>query len=264
LVRCQPVGVKIGSQLLYNRGDILLRDINYPNANSGANEATATHEFIHAASAALIYQYEEGRIDKNSRVGKAVGELISLHRQSKNYFKGVMDGSIATSQKTKEIISGLSNTNGFQNVHELLTYGMTDWRMQHLLKQIEVKNVNGFTAFVRAIGKMLGFSEKDTNGLRKLIELSEEIIPSSPVKRMRNAKLAMSGETSIAPSTLPASESVETLSTAEEAPGVAATGIGEERKSLPKFRHGSARPDGQLSALRRNGSGLLAQPTKGQ
>lgn len=221
-------GIRLGSQLLYNRADILLRDINYPNAMSGANEATATHEFIHAASAALIYQYEEGKIDKNSRVGKAIGDLIDLTRQTKKYFNGVMDGSIATTPKTKEIISGLKNTNAFQNVHELLTYGMTDWRMQHLLKQIEVKNVNGFTAFVRAIGKMLGFTEKDTNGLRKLIELSEEIIPTSPAKRAENVQLSMFGETQAAPSTLPATEVAETLATAEEEPGVAATGIGEE------------------------------------
>ena len=228
-------GYKIGDQLFYTNADILLRDINYPNANSGANEATATHEFIHAVTAALIYQYREGKIDKNSRVGKAIGEMINLHKQSKNYYKGVMDGSIATTPKTKEIISGLRRSNAFQNEHELLTYGMTDWRMQHLLKQIEVKNVNGFTAFIRAIGKMLGFSEKDTNGLRKLIEITEEVIPASSEKQQRNARLMMSGETATA-STLPSEERTETLTTPEE-PGVGAAGFGEEA-ALPKLDMG--------------------------
>jgi hypothetical protein len=221
-------GYKIGDQLFYTNADILLRDINYPNANSGANEATATHEFIHAVTAGLIYQYREGKIDKNSRVGKAIGEMINLHKQSKKYFQGVMDGSIATTPKTKEIISGLRGSNAFQNEHELLTYGLTDWRMQHLLKQIEVKNVNGFTAFIRAIGKMLGLSDKDTNGLRKLIEITEEVIPEDAAKQSRNARLTMSGETAVAP-TLPSVEKTETLTTPEEEPSVGATGIGEEQ-----------------------------------
>lgn len=195
--------------------DILLRDINYPNANSGANEATATHEFIHAVTAGLIYQYQKGRVDKNSRVGSAVGDLIALQKQAKKYFYDVIDGKITVPQRTKEIIQGLTNTNAFQNEHELLTYGLTDWRMQHLLKQIEVKKVNGFTAFIRAIGKMLGLSEKDTNGLRKLIEITEEVMPVSPAKQKRNASLIRFGETATAP-TLPSQEGVETLTTPED------------------------------------------------
>jgi hypothetical protein len=210
----------------FNKSDVLLRDINYPNARIGANEATATHEFIHAVTGGLIYQYEYGRIDKNSRVGKAVGDLITLQRQAKKYFNGVMNGTIVVDPRAKETISSLQETNAFQNEHELLTYGLTDWRMQFLLKQIEVKKVNGFTAFIRSIGKMLGLSEKDTNGLRKLIEITEEVIPESPAKQLRNARLTMYGETTAAP-TLPSEEGGETLITQEE-PGVGVTGFGEE------------------------------------
>ena len=225
----------MGNAVGMSMGDILLRDINYPNARSGANEATATHEFIHAVTAGLIHQYQKGRIDKNSRVGKAVGDLITLQRQAKKYYKGVMDGSIAASPKTKEIVSFLEPTNAFENVHELLTYGLTDWRMQYLLKQIEVKKVNGFTAFIRSIGKMLGFSDKDTNGLRKLIEITEEVIPESAADQKRNASLIRVGETS-AGLTLPSEEGSDTVITQDE-PGIGATGFGEEA-ALPKLDMG--------------------------
>lgn len=199
----------------FNRSDILLRDYGYPNAQSGANEATATHEFIHAVTAGLIDQYRRGRIAKNSRVGNAIGDMIALQKQAKTYFNGVMNGSIVASSKTKEIISPLQFKNAFTNEHELLTYGLTDWRMQHLLKQIEVKKVNGFTAFIRAIGKMLGFSDKDTNGLRKLIEITEEVIPESAAKQQRNASLVRVGETTAAP-TFPSEEGAETVITQED------------------------------------------------
>jgi hypothetical protein len=225
----------IGNAIGFNTGDILLRDINYPNARSGANEATATHEFIHAVTSGLIIQYKNGRIDKNSRVGKAVGDLITLQRQAKKYYKGVMDGSIAASPKTKEIVSALEPTNAFENASELLTYGLTDWRMQYLLKQIEVKKVNGFTAFIRSIGKMLGFSDKDINGLRKLIEITEELIPENAADQKRNASLIRVGETS-AGLTFPSKERADTLTTQEE-PGIGATSFGEEA-ALPKLDMG--------------------------
>jgi hypothetical protein len=239
--------------------DILLRDINYPNANSGANEATATHEFIHAVTAGLIYQYQKGRIDKSSRVGSAVGDLITLQKQAKKYFYDVIDGKITVPQRTKEIIQGLTNTNAFQNEHELLTYGLTDWRMQHLLKQIEVKKVNGFTAFIRAIGKMLGLSDKDTNGLRKLIEITEEVMPVSPAKQKRNASLIRFGETATAP-TLPSQEGAETVITQEE-PGVAATSFGEE----PSRKQASAEwSDKRIKDyLREYGYSMDSSKTKG-
>jgi len=243
----------------FNRSDILLRDYGYPNAQSGANEATATHEFIHAVTAGLIDQYRRGRIDKNSRVGKAIGDMIVLQRQAKTYFNGVMNGTIVASPKTKEIISPLQFKNAFTNEHELLTYGLTDWRMQHLLKQIEVKKVNGFTAFIRAIGKMLGLSEKDTNGLRKLIEITEEVIPESSAKQQRNASLIRVGETAPAP-TLPSEEGIETLTTPEE-PGVGATTFGEE----PSRKQASAEwSDKRIKDyLREYGYSMDSSKTKG-
>lgn len=216
----------------FHRGDIVLRDINYPGGNTGMNERTAVHEFIHAASAALIFEYEKGNIDKGSRAGKAIKELRDLHIASKKFFDGIMNGTIPASQKTLDIAKDLKPWNAFQNEHELLTYGLTDWRMQHLLKQMEVKGVNGFTAFVRAIGKMLGFNKQDTNGLRRLIELTEQIIPSDTKRRTENAELAMGKQaTAVTPTEM--QPEPEALVTTEE-PGVAATGIGEQPEPAPE------------------------------
>ena len=210
----------------FHRGDIVLKDFNYPGHKSGANERTAVHEFIHAASAALIFQYENGNIDKNSRVGKAIKELRDLHLESKKFFKGILDGTIPASQRLKDIANDLKPWNAFQNEHELLTYGLTDWRMQRILKEMQVKGVNGFTAFVRAIGKMLGFNKSDTNGLRRLIELTEQIMPSDTERRVENAQLSMG---KVSPSVTPSKmeEAPEALVTTEE-PSVAATAIGEQ------------------------------------
>lgn len=174
----------------YRRGDIMIRDMNYPNRIAGTSDTTVIHEFVHSVTTAIILQYEKGRISPNSRVGKAVAEMISLQKQVVKYYRDVKAGKAPSSEKTKEIVKGLP-VNAFDDVHEMLANGLTDWRMQYLLKQIEVKKVNGFTAFVRAIGRMLGFTEKETNGLRRFIELTEDIIPEDQALQAENAQLAM-------------------------------------------------------------------------
>lgn len=207
------------------RSDILIRDTNFSGKTSGVNDRTLTHEFVHAATAALIYEVQEGRIDKNSRVGKAVMELEDLTKQVSKYRTGVLNGTIPASEKAKEIISSMNKWKAFDDVHELLTYGLVDYRMQYILKQIEVKKVNGFTAFVRTIGKMLGLGKNDINGLRRFIELSEELLPGDTKRREENARLAVGQFAK--PKAVSAPETMVTKGQEEE-PGVAPTGVGEE------------------------------------
>ena len=148
-------------------------------------------------------------------------------------------------------------SNAFVNVHELMANGLTDWRMQYVLKQVQVKKVNGFTAFVRAIGKMLGLTEKDTNGLRRFLELSEELLPSDAALQTENANLAM-GKDTMAAGVSP-----------REEPGIGATGFGEEAEPLVTPDDTQAGTDAAVSAIansnREDGDKIIseaAEPNK--
>lgn len=209
------------------RSDILIRDYGVPGKTSGASDNTVVHEYVHAVTAGLVYQYRRGKISKNSRVGKAIAELEEIQKKVTQYYKDVKDNKVPSAERTRDIIRGLSS-NAFENVDELLANGLTDWRMQYLLKQIPVKKVNGFTAFVRAIGKMLGLTESDTNGLRRFLELSEELIPSDKAKQIENARITMGKEF---PS--PEVEAI-TREEGEEEPSVPASEFGEEPDMLPE------------------------------
>jgi hypothetical protein len=203
----------------FRRSDILIRDINVPGKTSGASDNTVLHEFIHAATSGLIRQFERGKVSRTSRVGKAIVELEDIRGQVNNYVRDVKSGKIKGGEKAIDAARGLPS-NAFKNVHELMANGLTDWRMQYLLKQVQVKKVNGFTAFVRAIGKMLGLTEKDTNGLRRFLELSEELLPSDTARQTENANLAMGRD-----------DMTAGVSPREE-PGVGASGFGEEVEPL--------------------------------
>jgi hypothetical protein len=203
----------------FRRSDILIRDINVPGKTSGASDNTVLHEFIHAATSGLIRQFERGKVSRTSRVGKAIVELEDIRGQVNNYVRDVKSGKIKGGEKAIDAARGLPS-NAFKNVHELMANGLTDWRMQYLLKQVQVKKVNGFTAFVRAVGKMLGLTEKDTNGLRRFLELSEELLPSDTARQTENANLAMGRD-----------DMTAGVSPREE-PGVGASGFGEEVEPL--------------------------------
>ena len=175
------------------RSDILIRDSNVPGKTSGASDNTVLHEFIHAVTSGVVWQYRRGKVDPKSRVGKAVAELEDIQKKVSQYYKDLVANKVPNSVETLQKIRGLSS-NAFENVDELLANGLTDWRMQYLLKQIPVKKTNAFTEFVRTIGRMLGLTEADTNGLRRFLELSEELIPGDVERQIENARIAMGKE----------------------------------------------------------------------
>ena len=240
----------------YRRSDILIRDTNVPGKTSGASDNTILHEFIHAATSSLINQFNRGRVSRTSRVGKAIVELEDLRGQVNNYVRDVKSGKIKGGEKALTAVMNLPS-NAFVNVHELMANGLTDWRMQYVLKQVQVKKVNGFTAFVRAIGKMLGLTEKDTNGLRRFLELSEELLPSDAALQTENANLAM-GKDTMAAGVSP-----------REEPGIGATGFGEEAEPLVTPDDTQAGTDAAVSAIansnREDGDKIIseaAEPNK--
>jgi hypothetical protein len=220
----------------FRRSDILIRDSNVPGKTSGASDNTVLHEFIHAATSGLIHQFTRGKVSRTSRVGKAIVELEDLRGQVNNYVRDVKSGKIKDGKKAIDAARGLPS-NAFKNVHELMANGLTDYRMQYLLKQVQVKKVNGFTAFVRAIGKMLGLTETDTNGLRRFLELSEELLPSDTARQTENAKLAM-GKDDMAAGVSP-----------REEPGVGAAGFGEEVEPLIKSDDTQASTNAAVAAI---------------
>lgn len=163
----------------FGRGLIGVRDMDaqYP----GTSEQTILHEYIHAVSQAVIAQYERGRIPKNSRVGQAVQDLIDLSievRQHKNQILADIKAGKPVDPELAAAVKRLQNTNAFADAHELIAQGLSNYDMQLLLKSLPYKNTNGFVEFIKKIGQMLGITEKDENALRRLIEVSEVIIPS--------------------------------------------------------------------------------------
>jgi hypothetical protein len=176
----------------YGKSHIGVQDID--SAMPGVSERTIIHEYVHAVTAGAIWQYMYGRIPQNSRVGQAVQELMDLTDDViafKNKALADAKAGAPVDQKLLDSISRLSKFNSFQNAHELIAQALSNWDMQNLLKSMPYKKTNGFVEFIKYIGKLLGVSKKDENALRRLLEISDTLIPKSAADRAEVAMAAM-------------------------------------------------------------------------
>lgn len=172
----------------YERVDIGVRGKPLPNEpDIGANEQTVIHEGLHAVTAGLISL--QRTLPKGSRAEKAVKEINELYKTVIKFRdKAIADGG-DIGAKAKNL---KDTTNAFKDSHELVSWGLTNYDMQSFLKDVPVEGGNAFTKFVRIIGKMLGVGEKDYNALRRLIEISENLIPEDVAGQTEVAKAVVS------------------------------------------------------------------------
>lgn len=139
----------------------------------GASESTLMHEVIHSVTQATIARSNAGRLPVGSRAEQAVKQLRALTFEIADGIGRLKGPIAATAERLRKY------TNAFDSVDELVAWGLTSHEMQAVLKAIPVKDGgNAFTKFVRLVGKMLGFGEKDFNALRRLIEITEDLIPT--------------------------------------------------------------------------------------
>lgn len=183
-VASQEFGPTLGaghpnSKLGFDRYIVGVKDWDLP--NSGANEVTILHEFAHVVTSAAMAQLDRGNISPNSRVGQAVKELKNLKSSAVKFknkiLKDIADGK-AVDRRLAGAIRRLEGSNAWDNEKELIVQGLSNIDMQVVLKAMPYQKTNGFVEFIRQIGRLIGVSEKDMNGLRRLFELTDELVPT--------------------------------------------------------------------------------------
>ena len=187
-------GISIGTyttdRSAFEKIDIGVRGKPLPKTSgTGLSEQTVIHEGLHAATQSLISMGNSGRLPIGSRAEKAVKEINELYETVIKFRdKAISDGG-DIGAKAKNL---KDTTNAFKDSHELVSWGLTNYDMQSFLKDVPVEGGNAFTKFVRIIGKMLGVGEKDYNALRRLIEISENLIPEDIAGQTEIAKAVVS------------------------------------------------------------------------
>ena len=206
----------VGGRVQTLRGTKLM-DLSIAGKNSGQNDGVnpfkadyevATHEFLHAVTAALV---EYGKANPLSEAGKIVAELKALS----NHVRKHLEDKAKTGTLTPAEKSILYNSNALGNPtsgkgrynqeHEMLAWGFTSGDMHQVLESIPYKKKTGFDAFVETVRKLLGLSAKNDTALSAAIRLGNEALQASitPITQVKTKGIRLSQEQTVTPGLLP-------------------------------------------------------------
>ncbi len=144
--------------------------------DKNADETTLMHELVHAATAQAI---RVGKKKPDSSLGKAVKELEDLHKDIVNDVRWRSANDQLTELEKSKAGKRVRNV-GFNNVDELVAWGLTDKDAQEILKGIKVTPTKtAWSKFVSIIGKMLGLKPTDNSALSRLLETTDKIMTAS-------------------------------------------------------------------------------------
>ena len=154
---------------LYSPGEIggrvFVRGLGFGRRAAGAS--TVVHEALHSAAWDRVNQgLKEGA---STPLGIAVGKLEDLRKTVTRHYMAE-PGLLPDALREYQI----------SNVHELISYGLSDRKFQDWLKSIRLDNgETGFTAFVKRIAALFGFGDDAQNALARVMQLADEVLPEA-------------------------------------------------------------------------------------
>lgn len=141
-----------------------------PDFVTGTRYRTILHELLHVATNLQI------TFNPNSQ---PVKELNALYRKVRAQVqKDIREG------KSHPALDAIRrNANTMKNVHELVSWGLTDENFQNYLSTIKVGEKTAFTKFVELIRKLLDISPEYETALDSVFRSSEQLL-STPVSEI--------------------------------------------------------------------------------
>ena len=167
--RKNTYGMVSGTYGVNPKLDVTINGPNMPGQQQkveGTNYRTLLHEMLHLATQGQIYLAES---TKNKTL---VGPMQELESLRKFLMKKVREDTAAG----RPVPRKLNTRQALANVHELISYGMTEIEVQKYLADVDFKQKNGFTRFVDAIRRLLAINKSEQSALERLVSLSEETL----------------------------------------------------------------------------------------
>lgn len=202
-----------------------------PDFVTGTRYRTILHELLHVATHLQI------TFNPSSQPVKELNALYGKVRTQVQ--KDIREG-----KRHPALDAILRQANTMQNVHELVSWGLTDENFQNYLSTIKVGEKTAFTKFVEMIRKLLDINPEYETALDSLFRTSEQLLttPVSEIESQAGVKIkALPGQKGkpAAPVTMP-KEPVEPKATEPPAPAPAApkppAGTEEELPVLDESR----------------------------
>ena len=153
---------------------------------TGMNWETVAHELIHAVTLGLVTDaYRNSSQYKNTQTGRAVQDLEHLTGQIEDFIQQRLDSNAQLTPFEQRFLSG--EVNAFQDVNEIISWGLTNPDMQEYLDAIPYSPKQSmWDKFVDLLRKVFGLPTNSLSALDGLLHVSEALI-TAPEAELRNA-----------------------------------------------------------------------------
>lgn len=144
----------------------------------GTSYGTALHELVHAATQMTTFAAKQP-IYRGTELAATVKELDTLHKAVRNRLaqkleKAAMGGEGLNKFEQISLGRGGRN-NAFDNIDELLAWGMSSPDMQRFLEAMPYEKGTGWTKFVSIVRKALKLPVKQNTALSELLRLAQRL-----------------------------------------------------------------------------------------
>ena len=156
----------------------------------GLQPRVVLHEMIHAATVYTLRRYftDPESVSENARA--AINSMIIIMDSVGQYYQTL----VASGRNTPEMDKYYDNTDGFSDIEEFVTYGLTGPALQTMLLNMAPVSKpqlgyirTAFSNFAETIGRLIGRPSKEYSAFEELIDLTGRVAAETIRNPKKNA-----------------------------------------------------------------------------
>jgi hypothetical protein len=162
----------------------------YVDEVEGLQPRVVLHEMIHAATVYTLRRYFKNKelVSENARA--AIDSMIVIMDSVGQYYQTLVESG----HNTPELDKYYENTDGFNDLEEFVTYGLTGPALQTMLLNMAPVSKpqlgyirTAFSNFAEAIGRLIGRPSKEYSAFEELIDLTGRVAAETMRNPAKNA-----------------------------------------------------------------------------
>jgi hypothetical protein len=162
----------------------------YVDEVEGLQPRVVLHEMIHAATVYTLRRYFKNKelVSENARA--AIDSMIVIMDSVGQYYQTLVESG----HNTPELDKYYENTDGFSDLEEFVTYGLTGPALQTMLLNMAPVSKpqlgyirTAFSNFAEAIGRLIGRPAKEYSAFEELIDLTGRVAAETMRNPTKNA-----------------------------------------------------------------------------
>ena len=162
----------------------------YVDEVEGLQPRVVLHEMIHAATVYTLRRYFKNKESVSENARAAIESMIIIMDSVGQYYQTLVESG----RNTPEMDKYYDNTDGFSDIEEFVTYGLTGPALQTMLLNMAPVSKpqlgyirTAFSNFAETIGRLIGRPSKEYSAFEELIDLTGRVAAETIRNPKKNA-----------------------------------------------------------------------------